>query len=118
MKKIFFPSLLLIFLHTNCFAQNPTLQGGNQFLTGKALLDMCNQNNRYCAMYIMGTIDAFVNVDMWLEDCSFKIPVNFKGNQINEITIKYLKENPPQLKFGAAGLIYNLFTETFPCLKE
>jgi len=115
MRKITFSLFILTFGINHSFSQTPPVAGANQFLSGKTLLDMCNQNDRYCATYIMGVLDAFINDDLALETCSFALPIGIKGGALNAMTIKFLKDNPDQLKYGAAGLISNLFSKTFPC---
>jgi hypothetical protein len=89
--------------------------------TGHDLEDACSlypqhaETTAMCMGYIAGTLDMVRGFDKTFKVRTACEPPGVTGDQLIKMTIKYLRDHPAQLHFTAASLIWNMYTETFPC---
>ena len=54
-------------------------------------------------------------VERWLIEKRFCKPDDVDRNQLVDTVKKYMLDHPEQLKFSAAGIIFDALTQAYPC---
>ena len=66
--------------------------------------------------YIMGVFDTAYSLnERWLFQKRFCKPYDVDRLQLSATVEKYMTEDPEQMDFAAAGIIYDALTEAYPC---
>ena len=92
----------------------------NFFYTGNQLLEWCegdtNIEDHICRGYIVGTYDMTSAHAGWGDiEKDICMPSRANPDQLKKVVIKGLNEQPEELHTVAAGLVYNILYEAFPC---
>jgi len=109
-------AVVLMVLMWSLTAQN--LNAG--FLDGNALYKEFKNDTSYgdgfIRGYTMGVIDALlIRVPLIPNAIAFCVPSEVSGNQVRDITVKYLKDHPEKRHLAADVLIHTAMIEAFPC---
>ncbi|NYT76624.1 hypothetical protein H0A71_06440 [Alcaligenaceae bacterium] len=82
-------------------------------MTGNKLLSDCEgqYSNMYCMGYIVGALDTW-GARPGLRLC---IPEDVTQGQMQDITVKYLRNNPETRNHKATWLVAMAAQEAFPC---
>ena len=86
------------------------------FMSGNALLSLCETNKTACTTYIGGVAD-FLNLmesrgKLPQEAC---VPPEADLSQETDVVIKALRDKPASRHEGAAGLVAVAIADAFPC---
>jgi len=84
------------------------------FIVGNELLRACSGDSPgYCLGYVTGIADVLLtgNAVNGFRACIPKA----EPNQLKDIVIQYLQQNPSRRHFGARGLVADAISEAFPC---
>jgi hypothetical protein len=83
------------------------------FITGNQLLAACEATDKASDAFCMGTILAYY--DMLYEMEYHCRDGHLTGQQIRDVVVKYLKENPAHRDTRASGLSFLAITDAFNC---
>jgi hypothetical protein len=95
------------------------------FVTGDKLFEFCqarsgSAQNVYCLGYIVGVADM---VDDPLlskvlpSQAKFCVPDKLQSNQLKDVVVSYLQNNPQERVFQAQALIVVALSKAYPCKK-
>jgi len=66
--------------------------------------------------YIMGVFDTAHALNArWLFEKRFCKPDGLERHELLAIVRKYMHDHPEQMKFAAAGIVYDALTQAYPC---
>jgi hypothetical protein len=99
--------------------------GQGAFQNGEKMAKHCTVDQRsafedgVCMGYIISVVDTLAwTVALEALEVPYCLPEGVAPEQLKEVVIKYLKENPERLKFASPPLIVAAFTEAYPCPEE
>lgn len=105
--------LLTLFMcfSLSCYASARTGQ------TGEQLHDTCQSDHGACIHYIQGVIDGTNTAFAW-QDSTFRYactPKGITGDQLKDVVLLSLSENPEERHNSAASLVLNALLDAYPC---
>ena len=112
--------LIAAFLAT---AVTTTTHAAVLYATAKSLLEDCEHEivgKQYgCRMYLAGVSDTQGSLHVWknIPEKYFCIPYGLTNQNLREVFIKYVKDNPQVLDQAASSIAINSFEKAFPCGK-
>jgi len=99
-----------------CFCSSASAEfKGNDLKQYCSFYPRHTESTAMCTGYIAGTLDMVRGVNQTFKSNSACEPSGVTGEQLIEMSIKYLNEHPEQLHRVAAGLIWNMYVKAFPC---
>ena len=119
MRKLFFLPVLLLSLFVGVASTSEAA-----FYDGNKLLSQCrptaNDENRVyklmaCVSYIAGVSDAGGEPQNDVLGYRFCNPLSVTTGQEVDIVVKWLRANPEQRHYVAAGLVAKALSKAFPC---
>ena len=96
------------------------------FYTGNELYDICTvdrENKTYvektyeCVAYITGAVDAF-NTTREANKLKSCIPPGVTINQLKDVTVDYLRNNPIDRNGSASGQVFAATRKAWPCTES
>jgi hypothetical protein len=105
-----------IVLSTWLLCSSPVAAGN--FTNGNQLLQDCtNQDSTlFCLDYTSAVADALDGNSVNGYDAC--IPTRVSAGQIKDIVVQYLRLNPAERHFAAAGLVADAISKAFPCRRQ
>lgn len=101
-------------------SQHSRASSTGEGITGNQFIKLCNEAPRYdegeCFAYILGTYHGFTIAER-LHDVEplTCVPNTVTMDQLSEIVIKYLRNNPQSRHLPARGLVMIAIRNAFPC---
>lgn len=100
--------------------RNSNASSTGEGITGNQFIKLCNESPRYdegeCFAYILGTYHGFTIAES-LHDVEplTCVPSTVTVDQLSEVVIKYLRNNPQNRHLPARGLVMIAIRNAFPC---
>jgi hypothetical protein len=111
--------LVLAFFHTMLM---PLSANAGAFKSGYTFMQKCNsakaQDWGICLGYVQGVADSLENIKQWgvvLAQGSACFPEQVKGEQLRDVIVMYMVDNPKTLPFSAAGTSIKALVAAYPC---
>lgn len=99
-----------------CLGTGPAMAG--QFMDGNKLLVLCTSSDPYsgleCTGYIKGVADAFA-FQMDGSKRPLCIPDRVTAKELIDVTVKWLRGNPPELSYPAVATIGIAIAQRWKC---
>jgi Rap1a immunity proteins len=99
---------------------SPAYADSASFMSGDALYSICTDNDvgayAQCIGYLEGVTDAMSHGETifgWRSCVSVNRPIS--PNQIRDVIVRYLYDNPAKRQYTGASLIGAALQESFPC---
>jgi hypothetical protein len=88
----------------------------SSFTSGKDLVAMCRANRPACTQYVEGASDMISGFEL-ARSIPWTVCVGptVGGDQLVDITVKFLNDHPDSLGQGAGGLVWAALFDAFPC---
>lgn len=108
---------LVVFLSVNVW-------GEGAFQNGKQMAKHCTVDQRsafedgVCMGYIISVVDTLAwTVALDALEVPYCLPEEVAPEQLKEVVIKYLEENPANIEFASPPLIVAAFSDAYPCME-
>lgn len=90
---------------------------------GNGLYSFCTSSNvswqNNCLLYIVGAVDAFRTTQALSGTPPlFCLPAGVINNQLMDVVVVHLRDNPQYRNLGSSLLILGALTEAFPCAPQ
>lgn len=99
-------------------AAGPALaaQPGDYFYDGNKLHEACQIDHGFCVGYVAGIVDSYGYIASYSSGpLQFCLPHNATAQQVSDVAVKYLDDNPAQRHMTAALLVLAAVKQAFPC---
>lgn len=117
-------AVLLVFLvvSNEAVSAEPQRGFGFEFFSGNDLYGRCTPGAKYnlsdCWRYVEGAVDMAMFAERSLQRQQICLPVpasSVSGEQISDVVVKYLRDEPRERSATAASLVYDALHKAFPC---
>ena len=113
--------MTLRFLFVLLFVQTMQAQAAN-FLTGQKLYEMLVDQDPLirgqASGYITGVTDASNGLGPTKANWCFVVPNGVTANHTMDAVTKFLEKNAPKRNLGAAGLVEEALSKSYPCKQK
>jgi len=96
--------------------------GGAEFMTGKALLRICEDKTPHgydagiCVGYVSGGSDQLDGLKgSALPELNYCLPSTVSTGELRDVVVNYMKRHPERLDQQASFLIFEALTSAFAC---
>lgn len=95
---------------------SPAWPSGGSFYSGNDVFGYCEgsaKNSAHCIGYTTGIVDALASGPIF--GWAACVPEKVSAAQARDIVVKYLRDNPQERHYSAAGIAAKALSVAFPC---